>query len=90
MCSRGDEDALNELETTQEEAKAMLRKFKENSKAIETFRPSFPEVARSELIGILNNCIPIKKYFSFNLLKLVKRAIQEVDLDLLKVLVEDV
>ena len=32
----------------------------------------------------------IKKYFSFNLLKLVKRAIQEIDLDLLKVLVEDV
>lgn len=68
----------------------MLRKFKNTSKEIETFRPSFPESARSELIGILNMCIPIKKYFSWNLLKLVRRAIQEVDLNLLKTLVEHV
>ena len=68
----------------------MLRKFKTTAKEIETFRPSFPESARSELIGILNMCIPIKKYFSWNLLKLVRRAVQEVDLNLLKTLVEHV
>ena len=44
----------------------------------------------SELIGILNVSIPIKKYLSWSLLKLVQRAIKEVDLDLLKTLVEDV
>ena len=67
----------------------MLKSFKNISQEVETFRPEFPETAASELIAILNVCLPVKKYLTFNLLKLIRRAIKEVDLDLLKALVED-
>ncbi len=67
-----------------------MTKFKSISRDVENFRPSFPETASSELIGIMNVCIPVKKFLAFNLLKLIKRAIKELDLDLLKALVEDI
>ena len=81
---------MEESELSQEDAKKLIAKYKSISKEVETFRPSFEEVAKSELIGILNVCIPIKKFLTFNLLKLTKRAIQEGDLPLLKVLVENI
>ena len=81
---------MEEMQLTEEECKNMLNKFKTISKNVETFRPSFPETASSELIGILNVCIPVKKYLSFNLMKLIKRAIQEADIDLFKSLICDV
>ena len=89
-ASRGHEDALEELQLSEEECKNMLNKFKMISKNVETFRPSFPETTSSELIGILNVCIPVKKFLSFNLMKLIKRAIQEADLDLFKSCICDV
>ena len=60
---------------TEEEAKERMNKFKTISKSVDSFRPSFPETTSSELIGILNVSIPVKKYLSWNLLKLCKRAI---------------
>jgi len=75
---------------TEDQAIERLNKFKTISKNVETFRPSFPETTTSELIGILNVCIPVKKYLSWNLMKLIKRAIQEVDLPLFKSLICDI
>ena len=90
LASRGDEDALEETKLSVEEAKDLMNKFKKISRNVETFRPSFPETTTSELIGILNVCIPVKKYLTWNLMKLIKRAIQEVDLDLLRSCICDV
>ena len=56
---------------------------------METFSPEFPETASAELIAVINVCQPVKKFLSFSLLKLIKRALQELDLDLLTALVQD-
>ena len=88
MCSRGDEEYLAECNVSQDEAKTLLNKFKRISKDLETFEATYPETTSSELIGALNVNIPVKKFLTFSLLKLCKRAIKEIDLDLLKCLVE--
>ena len=57
---------------------------------METFKASSPEVTSVELLELLEENAQVKKYLSFNLLKLCRRAIKEVDLPLLKTLVEQV
>ena len=47
LASRGDEDALEEIQLSVEEAKVRMNKFKAISKSVETFRPSFPETTSS-------------------------------------------
>ena len=89
LCCQGDEDSLEETELTAEEAMTLIKKYKEIVQEVETFSPEFPETASAELIAVINVCQPVKKFLSFSLLKLIKRAIQEVDLDLLAALVQD-
>ena len=87
MLIQGDEEAQETVGHTAEEATALLKQYKSISREVETFEAEFPETCSAELIAILNVCQPVKKFLSFSLLKLIKRAINQFDIDLLKTLI---
>lgn len=66
-----------------------MTKFKEASKKVEAFRATSPEEAN--FLQLLNDeeyaCV--KKYLTYSLSKLCKRAMSEIDMPLVRTLVQD-